>query len=196
MDWSKNEGVTMESQKIKEAEELARKILVRKVRKSMGIYYVLWSSLIVDIEVISSIIPHQFFLYVFSALIVAYVTYSMDLFRKTFSKRAFLETPKRVKGLLFDLALATMIASYFVAIDLLNDFTLSVISIAIYVAVISYSIYNVVSFTGNVRYYDYIAIASFIISETLGYFNYVFYFVYFFPWLYAGVKSIIESYEG
>ncbi|BFI74447.1 hypothetical protein YN1HA_5450 [Sulfurisphaera ohwakuensis] len=29
----------------------------------------------------------------------------------------------------------------------------------------------------------------------LGPFNYHLYYLYFFPWIYAGAKSIIESYE-
>uniref|UniRef100_A0A2U9IRD6 Uncharacterized protein n=2 Tax=Metallosphaera hakonensis TaxID=79601 RepID=A0A2U9IRD6_9CREN len=119
------------------------------------------------------------------------------LFHKAYTKREFLNSSKnKLRYVIFSVFLVTIIGIWMYSLILFNDFSYYVISIAMYVSIVSFQIYNIARETGKVRYYDHIAVISFVLSMLLGPFNYLMYYVYFFPWIYAGVKSIIESYEG
>ena len=188
----------MKNQTVEEAEKLAKRILTRKIRKSLGEYYIFWSTFVVVLGIIffipftQSLIP-----YLYTLLVLVYAGYTEVIFYKAYSKREFLRTPKsKLKYFLFITLILAAVGVWAYLLDTLNDFTFDALSDVIITTIISILLYDVVRDTGRVRYYDYLAIASFVLSNMLGPFNYLFFFIYFFFWVYAGVKSIIESYEG
>ncbi|BAB66094.1 hypothetical protein [Sulfurisphaera tokodaii] len=184
-------------QTIQEAEELAKRILKHKIRKTLGIYYIFWSTYIVSIGILYSIPNLQFLsTYLFISILFVYLTYTSILFYKAYRVREILEPPEyKSKYILFTAILFIIIGVWIYTLTIFNYFSYYIVSIVIYTAIVSEQIFQIARDTGKVRYYDYIAIITFIASMMLGSLNYHLYYLYFFPWIYAGVKSIIESYE-
>ncbi|MBB5254319.1 hypothetical protein [Sulfurisphaera ohwakuensis] len=186
------------NQTIKDAEKLAKRILTHKIRKSLGEYYIFWSTYVVIEGLLYSISSiHSLLIYFLIPLLLIYIAYTSVIFHKAYSKREFLHSSKnRLRDILFTALMLSIIGLWVYTLITLNDFSYYIVSDAVYTTIISIFIYDTARDTGKVRYYDYVAIITFIISMLLGPFNSLFYYLYFFFWIYAGVKSIVESYEG
>ncbi|BFI75825.1 hypothetical protein [Sulfurisphaera ohwakuensis] len=186
------------NQTIKDAEKLAKRILTHKIRKSLGEYYIFWSTYVVIEGILYSISSiHSLLIYFLIPLLLIYIAYTSVIFHKAYSKREFLHSSKnRLRYVLFTALMLSIIGLWVYTLIMLNDFSYYIVSDAVFTTIISILIYDTARDTGKVRYYDYVAIITFIISMLLGPFNSLFYYLYFFFWVYAGVKSIVESYEG
>lgn len=196
-----------ELDEIKEAEEFARIILAKKVRKALGEYYILWSTYPILVSfiylILSSYVPSLVYLtnYISLGLVGVYVAYTSLLFSRTFSKRRILNPniEKRVlrKGRLAVWAVFSAILSILIYLMFTSNNMTNLIFYSLMYSIFIVSItYNIAKYTMKIRYYDYIALGSFILSMSLGPINFAFYYIATLTWIYAGVKSIIDSYEG
>lgn len=204
-----------ELEEIKKAEEFARNILARRVRKGLGEYYILWStySLLLGFLYnmfsfyVPSLLNSSVYEYIVFGILMIYVVYTMYIFYKVYKKREIL-TPvtskkrnnrKRLGIQLYNIlyyAPPIIIVSVFVYLLFTTQHLFAILSALGYSILISYMAYRIAKDTNKVMWYDYLALSSFIISSTLGQINYAFYLIYTFTWIYAGVRSIIDSYEG
>ncbi|BFI74448.1 hypothetical protein [Sulfurisphaera ohwakuensis] len=101
-------------QTIQEAEELAKRILKHKVRKTLGIYYIFWSTYVVSIGILYSISNLQFLsTYLFISILFVYLTYTSILFYRAYRVREILEPPKyKSKYILFTALIFIIIGVY------------------------------------------------------------------------------------
>ena len=188
---------------VRKAENLARRIVRRRLRKSLGVYYLVWSTYAVSAGLLYSIVqnlppgePLRSLAIV--AVLLAYMAYTWVIFYYASSRRELLSGRWGLSRLGYALVAAIVTAAvgaWTYSLFLLHSALYDEFSAAAYSSIIAVQIYFVARSTGSVKYYDYLAIASLLVSLLLGPLYYALYYVYSFFWVYAGARSIEDSYE-
>lgn len=190
---------------VREAEELARRIVRRRLRKGLGAYYLVWSTYAASAGLLYSIVQNlspgePLRSLAFMAILLAYMAYTWVIFYRAFSKRELLSGYQRrlwsrLRYALVAAAVTAAVGAWEYLLFLLHSVLYDEVSAAAYSSIITVQIYYIARGTGNVKYYDYLAIASLPVSLLLGPLYYALYYVYSFFWVYAGARSIEDSYE-
>jgi hypothetical protein len=183
---------------IRRTRKVAGKILYRELRKAMGLYYLLWSSLTLSMELFYSIIytfnlslPSLAFIAIPFSIILVYFFLSYNLFRKASRLRK-----KRRSGR-FQLIFMIIASSLVLSILALNYYQYNSIYYVtpslVYDALMIYIFYRTfVRGFLRAKIYDYLAFTSFVILFPISFYYYFLDYVYSIIWLYSGISSILE----
>ncbi|MBP1357588.1 MAG: hypothetical protein JZD40_03765 [Sulfolobus sp.] len=186
---------------VKEANELAERLIKKKSRKTLGTYYILWVFYSFFEAIISSLPLSSLLSNIASALLVVPFIYlslrlsynfNVEYLRlkrgEKFNKKKF-DKYFALSIIPFAIPLAILIYSLFTGI-----FILYILFGYVYVSVIEYYLIITFRWLGNLRYYDVFAMIGLLLLP-LSYFSDVFPTIMVITWTYAGTKSLLEVIE-